>query len=120
MTDPITAFRTAHALDVPAASPGSRYAAVGTGIFTTSDGRDISYLLRRFPSDPAHLATIGFATVTEGDRPDLLAHRHLGDSTSWWRIADAHLLFDPAQLTAEPGSLIRLTLPEGILGPSDD
>lgn len=120
MTDPITAFRTAHALDVPAAPPGSRYAAVGTGSFTTPDGREILYLLRRFPSDPARLATIGFATVTEGDRPDLLAHRHLGDSSAWWRIADAHLLFDPAQLTAEPGSLVRLTLPEGIMAPSDD
>lgn len=119
MTDPITAFRTANALDVPPAPPGSRYAAVGTATWTAPDGRPVTYGLRRFPPDPANLVTIGQATVVEGDRPDLLAHRYLGDSAAWWRIADANGVFDPADLTATPGTQVRLTLPEGMQGPAD-
>ncbi|MEW1675565.1 tail protein X [Streptomyces sp. VTCC 41912] len=29
-------------------------------------------------------------TWAEGDRADLLAHRHYGEASQWWRIADVN------------------------------
>lgn len=120
MTDPLQAFREANALDVPVVGPGSRYHGVGTAQFRGEDGRTIVYLRRRFPPDPATLVLIGTADVLEGDRPDLLAYRHLGDPAAWWRLADANLVTDPNQLSAVPGSRVRLTLPDGLQAASDD
>jgi nucleoid-associated protein YgaU len=43
--------------------------------------------------------------VREGDRLDLLAGTALGDSTGWWRIADANPQSDPLA-TTETGTTI--------------
>lgn len=37
-------------------------------------------------------------TVTQGDRIDVLAYRHLGDSRLWWAIADLNPGVDPLRL----------------------
>ncbi len=37
-------------------------------------------------------------TVTQGDRIDVLAYRHLGDSRLWWVIADLNPEMDPLRL----------------------
>jgi hypothetical protein len=36
--------------------------------------------------------------MREGDRLDLLARAVVGDSTGWWRIADANDADDPIEL----------------------
>ncbi|WP_274919314.1 tail protein X [Streptomyces sp. WZ-12] len=43
----------------------------------------------------------------EGDRVDLLAHRHYGDATQWWRIANVnpHIL---DWTEPESGTVIRI------------
>jgi len=43
----------------------------------------------------------------EGDRLDLLAAAALGDSTGWWRIADANPFAD-ALAGTEPGTTIGI------------
>jgi hypothetical protein len=45
--------------------------------------------------------------VRPGDRLDLLARAMLGDTTQWWRIADANPVAD-ATLLEEPGRTIDL------------
>lgn len=42
-----------------------------------------------------------------GDRLDLLAHVAFGDSTLWWRLADANPWSDATQLE-RPGTIIAL------------
>jgi hypothetical protein len=103
---------------VPAPSsipPDSRYADVGTAVTRTADGRDVVHLRRRFVPPPERLATAGWETVGDGDRVDLLAGRTLGDPTAFWRLCDANLAFDPAELET-PGRVVRVALPDGFPG----
>jgi hypothetical protein len=99
----------------PSLPPTSRYAEVGTAVWTAPDGREVAYLRRRVIPDPAGLATSGWQRVPDGDRVDLLAARALGEPTAFWRLADANLAFDPAELE-EPGRIVRVALPEGFPG----
>jgi hypothetical protein len=50
--------------------------------------------LRRIPATPGEPTE-----VKDHDRLDLLAHRHLGDATRYWRIADASSELDARRLT---------------------
>lgn len=95
----------------------SRYLGLELLPGTDPDGRLILLVARRFLPQPASLAEVGTVTVRTGDRLDLIAARQLGDSRWWWRIADANGAIDPADLTAEPGSSLRLTLPQGMAMP---
>ena len=70
----------------------SRYAGVPDGQLTVTepDGttRTIPYKARRFP-DPGAVATRVFAPI-QGERPDQLAGRLLGDPQQFWRLCDAN------------------------------
>ena len=94
----------------------SRYYGTAMNTFTAPDGTQIPYMARRLLPDPASFTAIAQYTVVEGDRPDLIAFRLLGDSGQWWQIADANPVLDPRELTAEPGRKSRITLPQGITG----
>jgi hypothetical protein len=52
-------------------------------------------------------ATSGSYEARAGDRLDLLAHVAAGDSTLWWRLADANPWADATRLEA-PGQRIEL------------
>lgn len=47
-----------------------------------------------------------FHTVTDGERLDIIAHRHLGDAKLWWIICDYNDIFFPLDL--EPGTVLRI------------
>ena len=47
-----------------------------------------------------------FHAVVDGDRLDLIAHRHLGDARLWWIIADYNDIFFPLDL--ETGAILRI------------
>ena len=96
--------------------PNSRYNRVNTAIYETVDGKKIIYLRRRFISPPERFSLIQEHTVIEGDRPDLLASKYLGDSEQFWRICDANAVMDPDHLVSDIGGKIRITLPEGLTG----
>lgn len=74
--------------------------------------RTVRYLRRRpTPREPT-LPALARRRVVEGDRPDLLAGRYLGDPTAWWRLADARGVLDPDELTATPGEVVEVPAPE--------
>jgi hypothetical protein len=99
--------------------PNSRYAATGTVEVTLPDGRAAKVLRRRFPPAPERFSLIGVHRAREGERPDSLAAQYLGDPEQYWRIADANRVMFPAELTAEPGAGVKITLPEGVAGAED-
>jgi hypothetical protein len=96
--------------------PGSRYAAVGTTSHVRADGTMIVHLRRRFVPPEDRFQTIEEHTVVEGERPDTLAARFLGDPEQWWRLADANGALRPEAMTDTPGHVVRITLPEGMTG----
>ncbi|MFE3389310.1 LysM domain-containing protein [Streptomyces anulatus] len=94
----------------------SRYHGIATEIWTAPDGRTVTYVRRRFLPQPDELAPLGEHVVVGGDRLDLIAARHFGDPDQDWRIADAHRMVRPDDLTATPGRRLRITLPAGLPG----
>ena len=92
--------------------PTSRYAAIDTARLTTAEGRVVAYVRRRFlPPGPA-LPLLVEVTVTQGDRLDLVTARTLGDPEQFWRVADANDAMNPFDLTAEPGRILRVPVPQ--------
>jgi hypothetical protein len=98
----------------------SRYFGIPTATTKTATGRTIVYLRRRFIPPPERYALLYEHTVMDGERPDLLAHHYLGDPEQAWRLCDANNVIAPEDLTARPGTRIRITLPEGVPGTPDD
>jgi nucleoid-associated protein YgaU len=94
----------------------SRYAATDSRTWTTPDGQAIAYLARRFLPHPENLAGTGSHVVVAGDRLDNIAAAALGDPELWWRVADANRAMLPRELTGEPGTTLRIALPEGVPG----
>lgn len=90
----------------------SRYYPVETAEYTTPDGRIIAYKSRRFLPQGHDLPLLVEVTVMQGDRLDLIAARTLGDPEVFWRICDANNSMDPLDLTATPGRIIRVPLPQ--------
>jgi hypothetical protein len=99
-------------------APNSRYAATETATHTLPDGREVVYLRRRFVPSPENFALLQEHFVVEGDRLDVLTARYLGDPEQFWRVCDANRALRPDDLTAAAGSVIRITLPEGVPAPS--
>lgn len=95
-------------------SATSRYQSIPTAELRLPGGRTVTYVRRRFPPDPDTLTTLSLHTVAAGERLDHIAARELGDPEQAWRIADAHRVLAPAELTATPGRRLRITLPAGL------
>jgi len=96
--------------------PSSRYHGVETTSHTTPSGEEIVHLRRRFIPPPERYQLLHEHTVTEGERPDVLAAQFVGDPEQSWRLADANAVLSPEELTDTPGRRVRITLPEGIPG----
>lgn len=97
--------------------PLSRYAHTGTATLTLPDGTQIVHLKRRFVPPMERFELLHEHLVTHGDRLDHLAAQYLGDAEQFWRLADANGAMFPDDLL-EVGRRLRITLPEGIPGPS--
>ncbi|HEY2290601.1 MAG TPA: hypothetical protein VGM86_07855 [Thermoanaerobaculia bacterium] len=92
--------------------PNSRYYNLETATLTTADGRQLAYKRRRFVPPGSSMPLLAEVTVVEGDRLDLITARLLSDPEQFWRVADANNAMDPADLTNEPGSRLRVGLPQ--------
>ncbi len=92
--------------------PESRYAELETATLTLADGRQVSYLKRRFLPQAEALSLLTEVAVRDGERLDLIAARTLGDPLQWWRVADANEAMHPDELLAEPGRRLRVAVPE--------
>jgi nucleoid-associated protein YgaU len=82
----------------------SRYAGQATITVPQDDGTSRSLGVPRVA--PPLPAAVSYR-VRDGDRLDLLASAALGDSTGWWRIADANPSAD-ALADTEPGTVIGI------------
>ncbi len=120
MTDPLKAFMQANALTAPAFSPDSRYHGLDTAQWVRPDGELVTYVRRRFVSQPENFATLREHLVESGDRVDNLAANYLGDPQQYWRICDGNRVLRPEELTETVGRRIRITLPEGVPGDLGD
>ena len=96
--------------------PNSRYHGIATAKLTTADGRTVVYLRRRFVPPPDQFALLQEHTVVQGDRLDNITAKYLGDPEQFWRLCDANGAIRPDELTEVIGSLVRITLPQGIPG----
>ena len=105
-------------LKVPPFPATSRYAGVGTAVHRTPSGRPIVYLRRRFVPPADRFELLQEHRVADGDRLDRLTAQYLADPEQFWRVCDANEAMHPEELTAEVGRVLRITLPEGIPGPS--
>jgi hypothetical protein len=89
----------------------SRYYSLETAQWTTADGDIIVYKRRRLLPRPEGMQELARWTVRTGDRFDLVAARTLGDSQSYWRIADANRALDPLELET-PGRTLVIPMPQ--------
>lgn len=96
----------------------SRYYGSSTLTYTTPDGQSITYLARRIVPQPGaqNYATVAQHSVRQGDRLDLLAANYLGDPLIYWLICDANGAIRPNALLETTGTVINITMPQGIPG----
>ena len=120
MSDTIQSLLDAGVINTTLFGPNSRYYGIATAQYVGVDGRKVSYVMRRFIPGPEAFATMIEHTVVQGDREDLLAAKYLGDPLLSWRLCDANVVLDPAELTARAGLRIRITLPAGVPAPPRD
>jgi len=97
--------------------PTSRYYGIEQAALTLADGSVLPYLRRRFLPQPQGFALLHEHVVEEGERPDLVAARELGDAEAYWRLCDANGVMQPEELTMTVGRRLRITLPAGIPAP---
>ncbi len=74
--------------------------------------KTIIYKLRRFLPRADEIPGLGEVTVLEGDRPDLVTARTLGDPEQYWRICDANDGMNPFELTDRPGRKLKIPSPQ--------
>ena len=117
MTDPIKALLESGMVPATRFEPSSRYAGAEVRAHDPGDGSPpVPYVGRRLVPDPSQHELLEEVTVTDGDRRDLLADRHVGDPAMWWLLADANGAIDPRELTEQPGRHLRITGPAGSAG----
>jgi nucleoid-associated protein YgaU len=80
---------------------------------TTKDGKEITYLCRRFLPGLDQAKTFTPYTVVNGDRLDIISARYLGDPELFWRICDANTAMHPDDLTSTAGKKLRIPLITG-------
>ena len=98
----------------------SRYYGYGVLQYTAPNGDVVPYLQRRIIPQPgaANYARIAQHTVRQGDRPDLIAAKYLGDPILAWLLCDANGAMRPGDLVATPGRVLAITAPQGVPGGS--
>ena len=94
----------------------SRYQAIPTTTRARPDGSLLVHLQRRFLPPVERFSLLQQHTVVRGQRLDHIAASYFSDPEQFWRLCDANNAMIPRALTAEPGRVLDITLPEGIAG----
>jgi nucleoid-associated protein YgaU len=115
-TDPVQAMLAQASLQKNLFTSTSRYYGMNTETLTTADGTTIIYLTRRFLPSPDSFQLLQEHIVTQGERLDNIAAKFLGDPELFWRIADANGAIRPEDLVQTVGTVLKITLPQGITG----
>jgi hypothetical protein len=118
MSSPLRAFIQLGLVPPVTFPTDSRYYNSAVLSYTTPAGQAITYLARRFVPQPGspNYATVATHTVVQGDRLDLIAAKYLGDPLMFWLLCDANGAIRPYDLVATPGSVINITMPQGVPG----
>ena len=95
-------------------NPNSRYYGFTVEYYTRPDGIQVAYLQRRIIPQPDIYTSLRNYVVVDGDRPDNLSFKFLGDPLLYWTICDANVATDPDELTATAGVTIQMPLASGI------
>jgi hypothetical protein len=99
----------------------SRYYGSSTLTYTAPNGQSVTYLARRFVPQPGapNYSTVAQHTVKQGDRLDLIAANYLGDPLMFWLLCDANGAVRPDALVETPGTVLKITAPQGVPGISN-
>lgn len=99
----------------------SRYYGYGTLCYQAPNGQMVTYLVRRFVPQPGapNFSTVATHVVRQGDRLDLIAAKYIGDPLMFWLICDANGAIRPGQLVETPGTVLNITMPQGVPGVSN-
>jgi nucleoid-associated protein YgaU len=118
MSSPLSAFIQLGLIPPVTFPTDSRYYRYGTLTYTAPGGQSISYLARRIVPQPgaSNYTTVAQHTVVQGDRLDLIAAKYLGDPLLFWLICDANGAIRPGDLVATPGTVLSITMPQGVPG----
>ncbi|MGH9586168.1 MAG: LysM peptidoglycan-binding domain-containing protein, partial [Acidobacteriaceae bacterium] len=118
MSTPLSAFLQLGLVPPVTFPADSRYYGSRTLTYISPAGQSISYLARRIVPQPgaANYATVAQHTVIQGDRLDLIAAKYLGDPIMFWLICDANGAIRPEDLVATPGTVLSITMPQGVPG----
>lgn len=119
MSDPLQALLEAGVLNSSSFPPNSRYYGAAVKTLEQKNQEPIAYLKRRFVPPPENFSVMQQHTVVQGDRLDNLAAQYLGDPELYWRLCDANRAVRPAELTETAGTVVNITLPEGVPGASN-
>jgi nucleoid-associated protein YgaU len=92
--------------------PTSRYHSLDQATYVVAGRRTVTYVRRRFLPPGKNMPLLVEVTVVQGDRLDLIASRTLGDPEQFWRICDANNAMDPQDLMAQPGTKLRVPIPQ--------
>ena len=98
--------------------PTSRYYGIELATLDEGDGEQRIYLRRRFLPPSGRFSVLKLHLVVDGERLDRIAAQELGDPQAFWRLCDANDAMRPDELTEEIGRRLRITLPEGVPGPT--
>jgi hypothetical protein len=115
-TDPIDNFVAGGGTSGAPTQQNSRYHGIDTTTYTHADGTVVRYLNRRLIPAADQYTTLRQYIVVDGDRIDTIANAQIGDPLLYWILSDANGASDPDALTADPGRVLRITLPAGIGG----
>ena len=96
----------------------SRYYGSSTLQYTAPNGQTITYLAPRFVPQPGapNFSTVAQHAVKQGDRLDLIAAKYLADPLIFWLICDANGAIRPDDLVETPGTVLNITMPQGVPG----
>ena len=83
----------------------SRYATIDTYVVANSAGHLVRIVKIRFIPVTPGLTT---RTVTGADRGDLVSYQYYKSADRFWRIADANVVLDPADVFDKPGRVIDI------------
>lgn len=95
-------------------SENSRYKSIDKGTIKISvangESVEVQFIRRRFIPTADKEPVLLDHTVTQDERPDILAHKYLQDSTMFWKLCDANNIMHPVELTDTEGRRIKITM----------
>jgi hypothetical protein len=89
---------------------------VKTASLVAADGTMVSYIRRRFVPGSDRFTLLQEHQVSSGERIDHLGATYHGDPEQYWRLCDANDVMRPDALTEQPGTIVKIGLPDNATG----